>query len=354
MSEATSGDVITVADAKAPVQLLTDPASSLFDYSKYIPTEKVKTTAGSNVAVIAAALSSPVVKQYANTVIAAAKLAGYETEEFDGKFQVETQSSLIQQAVQQKYDGIVLVGIVPDTVVSPLAAAKAAGIPVLSYDGYGDTDNGVTDIGIDPAAAGVAIANWIIADSDGKAKVLAVTFPSGVSGGAKSITQVGQDGLIATLKKCPGCTVETEDIALSDVVAPGSPVYVNTLRKHAKGTLDYVASGCDTCMVVMAQINTQLGRTELKVTGGIAVGPTGLGEIVSGDNNAVVAPVQPDQLIGFLVIDALARRLDGQSVDNMSKLPEPLVSAENASEFPGAAFVPTEDYESYFKSLWTS
>jgi ABC-type sugar transport system substrate-binding protein len=183
-SAGTAGAEVTAAAAKDIVATLTDPSSDRFDYKSYIPTSSVTPKAGAKIAVIAAALASPVVTQYSNDVIDAAKVAGYNPVAFDGKFQVETQSALVQQAVQQKYDGIVLVGIVPDTIVTPLAAAKAANIPVVSFDGYGDGANGVTDIGIDPAAAGVAIANWIIADSDGKAKVLAATFPPGVSGGA--------------------------------------------------------------------------------------------------------------------------------------------------------------------------
>jgi ABC-type sugar transport system substrate-binding protein len=353
-STVSSGDAISAADAKATVAKLIDPNSDLFDYKPFIPTEPVTVKAGARIAVVGAGLSSPVVKQYVESVTAAANLAGFTADEFDGKFEVAVQSSLIERAIQQKYDGIVLVGITPDTVVTPLAGAKAANIPVISYDGYGDadSDNGVTDIGIDPAAAGVAVANWIIADSDGKAKVLAVTFPPGVSGGAKSITQAGQEALIATLQKCSGCTVKSEDIALTDVFAPGSPVYVNTLRKYTKGSIDYVAGGCDTCMVVFSQVNTSLGRTELKVTGGIAVGGTGLGEIASGDNNSVVAPVQPDKLIGLLAIDALARRLDGQTVESMSTLPEPLLTKDNVSQFEGATFNPAEDYAALFQALW--
>ncbi|MGW9032889.1 sugar ABC transporter substrate-binding protein [Streptomyces sp. NPDC055722] len=350
----SASDQITATAAGDTVAKLTDPESELFDYTSFLPTEKVAPRAGARIAVVTAALSSPVAKQYATAVIDAAKVAGFKAQAFDGKFQVETQSALIEQAVQQKYDGIVLVGVVPDTIVSALAAAKTAGIPVVSYDGYGDADNGVTDIGIDPAAAGVAVANWIIADSGGKAKALAVTFPPGVSGGAKSITQVGQEALVATLKKCAGCTVKTQDIALTDVVAPGSPAYVNTLRKYTKASIDYVAGGCDTCMVVFSRINTQLGRTELKVTGGIAVGGTGLAEIASGENKAMVAPVQPDQLIALLAVDALARRLDGQTVANMTKLPEPLVTANNAGKFPGATFAPATDYVTMFRNLWKS
>lgn len=340
------------AAAVAQVAKLTDPNSSLFDYSSYLPTSPVKPKAGARVAIIGAALASPVVSQYSKAVAKAATIAGYIPQEFDGKFQPSVESALVNQAVQQKFAGIVLVGVTPETIASPLATAKAAGIPVVSFDGYGDGANGVTDIGIDPAAAGDAIANWIIADSGGKAKVLAVTFPAGQSGGKTSITQVGQEALIAKLKTCSGCTVSPYDIALSDVVAPGSPVYVNTLHQFAKGSINYVASGCDTCMVVMSQINSQLGRTELKTTGGIAVGATGLSMIASGQNNAMVAPVQPDQLIGLLTIDALARRLAGQTVANMTRLPEPLVVASNASKFPGSAFTPSTDYVAVFRNLW--
>lgn len=353
-TSSTSSGGSAVTAVAADVANLLNPNSTLFNYSRYLPTTPVKPKAGARIAIIAAALASPVVAQYSKAVANAAGVAGYVPQEFDGKFQPSVESVLISQVVQQKYAGIVLVGVTPNTVLSSLEAAKAAGIPVVSFDGYGDSysTNGVTDIGIDPVAAGKAVAKWIIADSGGKAKVLAVTFPAGQSGGSQSITEVGQEALIATLKTCSGCSVSNQDIALADVVAPGSPVYVNTLRQYAKGSIGYVASGCDSCMVFFSQIDTQLGRTELKVTGGIAVGATGLAEIAGKQNNAMVAPVQPDQLIGLLTIDALARRLDGQTVANMTSLPEPLVTAANASSFPGSAFTPSENYVATFRNLW--
>jgi ribose transport system substrate-binding protein len=345
-----AGNLVT---AQAAVSQLLNPSSSLFDYSKIIPTQKVTPKKGARIAVIGAALSSQVVKQYCDTVVAAAKLAGWQATEFDGQFDVATEASLVQQAVQEKYNGIVLVGVVPDTVASQLAAAKSAGIPVVSYDGYGDTDNGVTDVGVDPVAVGTAVAQWIIADSGGKANVLAMTFPTGASGGPKSDTEVAQEQLIATLKQCPGCTVHVASTTIADVVTPGSPQYVATLRNYPKGSIDYVASGCDSCMINFGQIDTQLGRTELKVAGAVSTSVEGVTGIASGTNGMVVAPVNPAGFIGLMVVDTLARRLAGQTVSTV-KMICPLAVKTNAADFPTASFAPATDYTKVFADLWST
>jgi ABC-type sugar transport system substrate-binding protein len=341
----------SLATARAAVSQLTNPASPLFDYKKAIPTIKVAPKKGERIAVVTAALSSPVVKQYADSVVAAADLAGYQATEFDGKFDVSTMASLVQQAVQQKYNGIVLVGVVPDTVSSPLAAAKSAGIPVVAYDGYGDSGNGVTDVGVDPIALGTAVAQWIIADSGGKAKVLAVTFSSGASGGPKSITNVAQQQLVATLKQCSGCTVHVADTTIADVVAPGSPQYVATLRTYPKGSIGYVASGCDSCMTNFGMVDTQLGETGLKVAGAVSTSVRGISEIESGTNGAMVAPVNPAGFIGLMTIDTMARRLAGMTV-NPVRLICPLAVQSNAKDFPTASFE-TTSYTKVLAALWS-
>ncbi len=345
----------SVATAKAAVAQLTDPSSSLFDYQKLIPTTPVKIKSGTRIAVITSSLSSPVTKSYSDQVIAAAKLAGMKATAFDGQFSVQTEASLIQQAVQQKYTGITLVGVIPDTVASPLAEAKAAHIPVVVFGGYADDgSNGTYDVGVDPVQAGRAVGQYIVADSEGKAKVLAVTFPPGASGGPKSQVEVAQQALISVIKQCSGCTVTTKAIAVTDAVAPGSPTYVAALRDQPKGSITYVASGCDTCLVNFAKINTQLGRTEIKVTGGYATGPVGMSEIQSGANRAITGPVNPAGLIGLLAIDTLAREIDGQTVKSIY-LAAPLVDKNNVSKFPNAIFTPTgSNYNQVFSRLWSS
>jgi ribose transport system substrate-binding protein len=351
-SVVASGDDV-VSKAQDAIKQLTDPNSSLFDYTSVVPTASVPVKKGAKIAIIGATLASPVVKQYCDTVAAAAQLAGLQSSEFDGKFDVGTEAGLVQQAIQQKYDAIVLVGVVPDTIATPIASAKAAGIPVIQYDGYGDTDNGVTDVGIDPVEAGRAVGQWIIADSNGKAKVLAVTFNSGATGGKKSNTQVAQEALISTVEACGGCSVKTKDMTIADMVAPGTPQYVATLRSSPKGSIDYVASGCDTCMVNLGKANTQLGRTEIKVTGGFAVGAAALEKIRTGTDNSMVAPVNPGELIGLLCVDTVLRRLAGQQVNTIA-VNAPLVVKENVNDFANATFAPPKDYKAVFAKLWTS
>src|SRR5689334_10444889 len=117
----------------------------------------------------------------------AAKALGWSVTVADGKGDPATWNSAIQQAVASKADGIVLLAVDPALVAGALAKAKAAGIPVIStfipklgstaVDGYASTDH---------AQGGKILADWIIKDSGGQAKVLMLrekAFPELVTRG---------------------------------------------------------------------------------------------------------------------------------------------------------------------------
>ena len=348
-SSTPQGD--SVAQARALVKQYLDPTSQIFDYSKYIPKDKVAPKKNARIAIIAGSLASPVTKQYADSILAAVHAIGWQGTEYDGQFKVDVQSSLIEQAVTEKVDGVVLAGGSTASFPTALASAAKANIPVVAFMGYGDTGNGVTDIGVDPVFLGKEIGNWIIADSNGKATTVVFTLPPG--GASSVVLNAGQSGVVNALSQCSGCKVIQQEVALADVLAPGNPAYVSFLRSHPNGSVQYIASGFDSAMLAYAKVNEQLGRTDIKLTGGVATSEEGLSLIASRSGGSSVGPVNPADFISLLVVDTIARRLDGQSVSPVY-LPAPIADAANAQMFPHALFTPKTDYLSTFKALWTS
>lgn len=125
--------------------------------------------------------------------------------------------------ITAKADIIVLTAAPDPRVLQPqLAAAKAAGIPVLVTHNYDDSSPnppdcnacaaGVTGIVTAPFnRAGQAAADWIIADSKGKANVYLLA--------SKDV--IPSPGTVADIQKemtdqCPGCKVSVKDIPVAD------------------------------------------------------------------------------------------------------------------------------------------
>jgi ABC-type sugar transport system substrate-binding protein len=308
---ASAPDTATVEKFSADVAASLDPSSAQFDYSKYVPTSKVEPKAHAKVAIVVSSLASAQAVQFADAVKDAAGRLGWTTQAFDGKYSVDVQSTLISQAVQNKVDGIVIAGISPTTVSSPIAAAAAAKIPVINMFGYGDEDNVVTDIGSDPEIVGEELGKWIVVDSKGAGQVAVFDLPPG---GAASVSiNAFQNKLADIVSECSGCEVIKETVPITDATAPGAPRYVAFLKSHPKGALDYVAAGFDTGMTTYAKTDQQLGRTEVKTVGGLAISDAGLAEIES-KNGAVAAPAVPLGFVALAVVDALARRIAGHTV----------------------------------------
>jgi ABC-type sugar transport system substrate-binding protein len=346
---AASGAPATTAQVATEVRQYLDPASSQFDYSSFIPSKPVAVKPGTRIAIVVSSLASPQAVQFSNAVKAAAATAKWSASVFDGKYSVNDESALISQAVQQRYNGIVLAGISPSTVPSPIAAAQAAGIPVVNMFGYGDTNNGVTDVGTDPIREGQEVGRWIIADSGGKAKVALFTLPPG--GAASVVINAYQDSIAAALAQCGGCQVIRDILDVTDATAPGTPRYVSFLDAHPKGSIGYVASGFETGMINYAKTDQQLGRTDIKTVGGVASSDAGVAAIAAR-SGPIVAPSVPLTFISLCIIDVLARRLAGQAVHGVG-IPAPLVDATNAAQFPDGVFTPAANYTAAFQKVWT-
>lgn len=340
-----------LAEAKATAAAFSDAGNEVFDYSAYIPTEAVEPRDGARLAIVAGSLAVPAISELADGVADLAGTLGWEADEFDGQFAVTTQSQLIQQAVELGYDGIVLVAVSPASVPAPVAAAKERGIPVISYSGFGDEPaSGVTDVGFDPEIIGQAIGAWVVADSEGLAKVAVFTAPDGPT--QSILINATQRAIIEQIERCETCEVLTEEVPISDFSEPGTPFYVAYLGNHPAGSLTHVAGGYDSSMIALSRANVEVGRVEIAAIGGAAgVSAQGLEQITSGA--AAVAPLTPNGFIDHLVIDTMIRRINGQEVDNVS-IPIPIVTADTAAQFAGdpPSFEPGVDYETAFAELW--
>jgi ABC-type sugar transport system substrate-binding protein len=333
----------------ADVAAALDPKSAMFDYSKLMPTAHVQIKPDQSLAIVVASLASAQAVQFSNAAKAAAEAAGFTATVYDGKYSPQDQAAHIQRAVDNHVAGIVLAGITPTTVPSPIAAAAAAKIPVISMFGYGDQGNGVTDIGTDPALAGTSVGKWLVTSANEAAKAAIFQLPPG--GAASVAINAYLDAMAKAVQVCGTCAVIRDSFQVSDALEVGTPRYAAFLNAHPAGTITHVASGFDSGMIAYAKADQALGRKEISTVGGFAASAAGVAEI-KARTGPVVVPAVPLTFVAYASIDAIARRIAGTDVNNLF-VQAPLITAQTADLYPDGVFTSGVDYANLFRTLWS-
>ncbi len=271
----------------------------------------------------------------------AGKVIGWHMKLVDGKYDPATYNSLIRQAIAAKVDGIVLVVVDCDLVQGSLKAAKAAGIKIYGLysidcnDPFGGGGSPLFDGSIEYQGGmsygrymeqdyGKAIADYVIAKTDGKAKVIEFKMLD------TAVVHHINDGFEAEMAKCTTCTVWTKIFTASDFLSGKLQGFTTAmLTQHPDATVvmaPYDASILLGIGPAVQQAETQ-GR-KLMLTGGEGL-PPNIKLIKSGVETAAFGA--PSRWIGWAAIDGLNRVFAGapqvdpgighQTVDATHNLP---------------------------------
>lgn len=300
------------------------------------------------VAVISCGQAGLNCKQGSDDVRTAAAAMGWKASPvFDGEFAPAKQAGYVQQALREGYDAIVLVSIDANSIKAALDAAAAKDVPVACVMCANKDFPGVIDVTSGGVADGTAIADWITADSDGKAKLLAYddkSFP---------IVAERLAAMKARLAEvCPDCTVDDASIPTTDLSKPGPPTWTAALAKYPAGKLGYVMAPYDPFAIPFTKTAEQRSRTDLKI-GGYDASPDFVALIAAGNGPAKVTTAAPFPYASWGAMDQVARVKAGKQPWKSTELPVALVTAQNAAEFDEGFFSPDDfDYEALFKRLW--
>ncbi|MCU1676288.1 MAG: hypothetical protein JWM93_1046 [Frankiales bacterium] len=332
-----------------------DAAAEVAAYSKTAgvkfpqPTEAFDPGTG-KVAVISCGNAGINCLQGAKDVQIAAKAMGWTPSQiFDGEFNPAKQAGFVQQAVQQKYDGIVMVSMDAQSIKAAVDAAAAAKIPIACVMCVNPAFKGkVVDVSSGGIAEGKAIGAWIAANAkDGKAKIVSYddkSFPI-VAERRKNMTQ-------ELTKLCPGCQVENADFPTSDLAKAGAPTFTGMLASHPTGQLDFVAAPYDPAAIPFAKAAAQQGRSDFKMTGYDA-SPDYVKLMEKGTGGAAATTAAPFPYASWGAMDQVARIKAGKQAWVSDKLPVALVTKDNASDVAGGFFAPADfDYKAMFSKLW--
>lgn len=306
------------------------------------------------VAVIAVGLATPGASDTSVYVQQAVKLAGWTAPPtYDGKFLPTTASGYIETAINAGDQAIILVSVTPSTVSSALQLAHSKNIPVVCIlCGPPSTFSqfpGVVGVEPSPQNVGTAQADYVIAQSNGTAKVWVyedAEFP---------FTQVQNETALSALKsQCPGCQVHVVQMKAGDEQVPGIPVLSGVLSANPKDTINYIIAPYDNAAAQFATLLQQRGRTEVGVLGYAAL-PVFFDQIKAGTPPGAQATVSiPLWYMGYSAVDEAARLLAGKPTWDASNLAVSLVTRSNYSQYSAAApwVSPGFDVPSHFAKLW--
>jgi ribose transport system substrate-binding protein len=281
----------------------------------------------------------------ANAIQSGTEALGYKFEKCDGGTTADKIGACFTNAVNAKPDAIVVNGIGVDAAGDGYAAAEKAGIPIIgTFTGNPEGAAGVkTEVAGDACTKeGKALADWIIADSKGKANALFV--------GTKTFTCniQRQQSFLDEMKTCETCKTDTLEFAI-DAIQSGLPQQLQSAIQ-TKPDVTYIVGTFDAVALAATDAIRQAGKSDaIKVAGFDADAPN-LELIKKGDiqvADITTGSTEP----GWAAADAAARAIAGNDLPPVVSTSQVLLTKDNLDEID-KTFVGATGFEDQFKQLW--
>jgi ribose transport system substrate-binding protein len=287
----------------------------------------------------------------------AAKALGIDFHVADGKFNVGGAfSAAIRTALAAKPDAILLYGVACEAVRGALQDAKAQGVLVMGVETpdcatgekmfsvnmkYSTKFEGVVDYW---HAYGATAADYIIAKSGGKAKII------NNAGESEPLQKYVDEGFREELKKCPGCEiVETVPYSSPDLVpnGPWIQAFRSALVKHPDATAAYMPWEV-MWSIGGAQAITESGLKLISFGGQAA--PDGLDLVRQGKITAITT-ARSMEWSGYAGIDSINRALNDEETV-VQGIGFALVDKTKGLPAQGAEYKPPIDFKAAYQKAW--
>ncbi|MBN8866476.1 MAG: substrate-binding domain-containing protein [Solirubrobacterales bacterium] len=282
----------------------------------------------------------------AKSLKSAVEALGYKFELCDGGSTPDRIAGCFTNAINAKPDVIVTNGIAATDAGDSYTKVAESGIPhigMFTGNPPGKVDGVLTEVGGDSCGAGATdLANWVIADSDGKANVLFV----GTNTFACNVQRM--DAFTKQMETCDTCNVDTLKFSI-DSIQSTLPQQIQA-ELQSNPDIDYVVGTFDAVALAAADVVRQAGKSDsIKVAGFDGDGPN-LELIQQGDIQAAdvaTGGLEP----GWVAADAAARVIAGQKLEPNTPVTRVLINDSNAAEIGGSYDGPA-GFEDQFKALW--
>lgn len=336
-----------VADARAIADEFQKPITEFVG-----PEESPQPPSGKSIVIVPCLSASAGCQRGADAAEEAAGKLGWQATIIDGKGTPQGMNSGIREAINVNADGLITVCVPNELVHDSIAAARKAGVAVIDICGYGKPGPEGPNVFInipDGEKTGAALANFVIADSDGQATIGLIrdpTFPA-----VRQFTNVG----VGVLKeKCPqaGCEIAAETtITIAELETTAGNKAVSFVQAHPD--VDYLWVPYDGMASVIIPALSQAGFADKVKVVSTDGNEQNFSLIESGDMQvATVAGAL--EWAGYGAVDELVRILAGEDPiagPTYTKwIPTRLFTKENIpSTLPWTGDL---DYAAEYERLW--
>jgi len=250
-------------------------------------------------------------------------------------------------AVQDHPDAVISSGFPSALWSTQLAKLKAEGVPVVECCTQDKAGNGILAVVHSFSAGsggGKMMADWTIANGDGKAGTLFVNLP------AYPIVAAEETGFTQEFSKCPGCDVKIYAENVTDLgQSSGAAKIVSTLQ--ANPSIKYIVAGdCDSYIGLPAALNSAGLGDKVQA---ICLDPNTPTQTYIKNGQVVKAAVSfPTDEIAWQWLDILSRHFVGASTapDDVNMPLRILTAAAIAN--PNVLAPTTPTYKSDYLMLW--
>jgi ABC-type sugar transport system substrate-binding protein len=278
--------------------------------------------------------------------------AGWEVNgPLDGEFTPSKQATLVQQAVLEGTDAIILDSIYQSTAPEAYKAAKDAGIPIVcNFCFPEESSDGVIAVG--PSADSIVedLVPAVVASAGKKDATIALITTDEIE--SVKVTTEAAETLLED--QCPDCRIVKVPFSTADFTKPVVPSYTNLLRKYPQGTIDAVISPFGPATTPLISLTEQSGRSDFKVFDIYAAAPIST-QIKTGQYAPLLAggAIVSQAFISYADVDALSREFNGDDPVDYSNLPLAVIMKSNATDYVNddGLWAP-DDLESRFHELW--
>lgn len=302
-------DSALIQEAQAAITAAAEPLT----FTPPGPAIDASLAEGKTVHVVAVDLAVPALAAVNDHLAEVADELGVTVTVANAESQVNKMQQGLRQGIDQKADGIVLLGVPADLVRPALNEAQEGGIAVVNVlnsqpdpgaEGQGAGPGFFATVAPDYRLGGQLAAYKAVLDTNGTAEAVLID-----SKGLQPAPSVA-GGIKEVLEKCEGCSLEEKDVPLAQWGVDITPLVVSTIRSNPE--LDYVLPIFDG-MGIFAAAGVQQAGSSGKVKVASFNGSAAALALVKQGDVFTADPGQSNEWAAWATMDQVIRGILGEA-----------------------------------------
>ena len=287
---------------------------------------------------------------WGNGVRQAAKALGWKVLTFNGQGTVSGQLAAMQQALAANPAAIITPADA-NALQRPIKDAVAHGIPVIgihatAFPGPGPQLGLYQNIASSPAEIGQSQAAYVIAMSDGHARVIHMVDNS------FAIARFKARAATEPIKNCTGCKLlEIANVPIGDLATRVAPTVSGLLARYGDGW--WMTTCCDDYYPYVASSLHAAGVPPDRAHLVGADAPPATYDLIRKGNYEVASVPEPSTLFGYEAVDAVVHAMAGEQPAKFIQ-PTYIITKDNVDAEGGKnnEFVPSNNFACHYLNIW--